>query len=162
MKLKIFTTGGSIDKGYSTLESDFVVGEPRVGEVLREANVDFEFEVESLLKKDSLDFSDSDRELILEKVSGESCRHILITHGSDTMPQTARALAGIKDKTIVLTGSMQPAAFKSSDAHFNIGFAIACLRTLEPGVYLVMNGGIFDPDHVVKNREKDTYEHNDR
>ena len=162
LKVKIFTSGGSIDKGYSTRESAFVVQEPQVGDVLSDANVDIEFEIESLSKKDSLDLTDEDRELILEKVNGESCRHILITHGTDTMPQTAKLLGDIQDKVIVLTGSMQPASFKKTDAHFNIGFAIACLQTLPPGIYLVMNGRIFDPDNVVKNMDMNIYKRSNR
>ena len=161
MKVKIFTSGGSIDKGYSTRESAFLIQDPQVGDVLSDANVDIEFEIESLSKKDSLDLSDEDRKLIFEKVKGESCRHILITHGTDTMPQTAKLLTGIRDKVIVLTGSMQPASFKKTDAHFNIGFAIACLQTLPPGVYLAMNGRIFDPGKVIKNMDKDIYERTD-
>lgn len=122
MQIKIFTTGGSLDKGYSTRESAFVVQDPKVGTVLREAKVQFEFEVEPLFKKDSLEITDADRELICEKVREDPSSHIIITHGTDTMALTGRWLSSISGKTIVLTGAMQPAAFKDSDAPFNIGW----------------------------------------
>lgn len=159
MRIKVFTTGGSIDKGYSTRESAFVVGEPRVGDVLRDANVDLQFEIESITKKDSLELTDEDRVLIVDRVRHDPSRHILITHGTDTMPLTARALSAIRDKVIVLTGAMQPAAFRTTDAHFNVGFAIAALQTLPPGVYIAMNGRIFDPDNVEKDLDKDRFQH---
>ena len=158
MQIKIFTTGGSLDKGYSTKESAFVVQDPKVGAVLREAGVQFEFEVEPLLRKDSLEITDADREMICEKVREDPSSHIIITHGTDTMALTGQRLSSITGKTIVLTGAMQPAAFKDSDAPFNIGFALGCLRTLPPGVYLAMNGRIFDPHSVEKNLEMDCFE----
>jgi len=156
--IKIFTTGGSLDKRYSTRESNFLVMEPQVADVLTGARVNFEYEIEPLLRKDSLEISDEDRELIVQRVRGEECRHILITHGTDTMAKTGRRLTGIPGKTIVLTGAMQPAAFKDSDAPFNIGFALAALQTLPEGVFLAMNGQIFDPRQVAKNMEEDRFE----
>lgn len=158
MRIKIFTTGGSLDKGYSTRESAFLVGEPQVDTVLREANVWLDYEVESLLRKDSLEMTDEDREIIREKVERDSASHILVTHGTDTMALTGRRLKGIRDKTVVLTGAMQPAAFKHSDAHFNVGFALAALQLLPPGVYLAMNGAIFDPETARKTQESDRFE----
>ena len=158
MRIKIFTTGGSIDKGYSTRESAFVVLDPQVGDLLRDANVDLQFDIESVVKKDSLELTDEDRDLILERVRRDPCRHILITHGTDTMPLTARALSTVEDKVIVLTGAMQPATFRTTDAPFNVGFAIAALHTLPPDVYIAMNGRIFDPADVVKNSDLDRFE----
>lgn len=158
MWVKIFTTGGSLDKGYSTKESAFVVGEPEIGSALREAGVTFDYEVESLLKKDSLELTDEDRELIFRKVEEEPADHILITHGTDTMAQTGQRLSDIHGKTIVLTGAMQPASFKHTDAHFNIGFALAALQTLPAGVYIAMNGAILDPYRARKNMEADQFE----
>ena len=122
MHIKIFTTGGSLDKGYSTRESAFVVQDTRVGELLQEANPGFTYEIESLLKKDSLEITENDRELVARRVEEEGCSRILITHGTDTMAMTGRRLSSIPGKTIVLTGAMQPATFKSSDAQFNLGF----------------------------------------
>ncbi len=158
MRIKIFTTGGSLDKGYSTRESAFVVQEPRIEEILAEGNVTFEYEIESLFRKDSLEIGESDREVIVEAVKGEPCERILITHGTDTMPETGRRLSSIPGKTIVLTGAMQPASFKHTDAHFNIGFALAVLQQLPHGVYIAMNGRVFDPHTVRKNMELDRFE----
>jgi L-asparaginase len=158
MRIKIYTTGGSLDKGYSTKESAFVVLEPQAGSLLLDANVNFEFEVESLLMKDSLEITEEDREMILERVSGDSCPRILITHGTDTMALTGQRLTGVQGKTIVLTGAMQPGAFKHSDGPFNLGFALGCLQTLPFGVYLAMNGRVFDPHRVTKNMELDRFE----
>jgi L-asparaginase len=158
MRIKIFTTGGSLDKGYSTKESSFLVQGPQIEEVLKDANVTFQYEVESLFRKDSLEITDADREVIAQRVLEEPCAHILITHGTDTMAETARRLSGVLGKTIVLTGAMQPASFKRTDAQFNIGFALASLRTLPGGVYIAMNGAIFDPDRVQKNTDLDRFE----
>lgn len=158
MTVKIFTTGGSLDKGYSTQDSAFVVQGPQIRAILEEANVTFDYEVESLFQKDSLEISDPDRQRILEKVRADPASHILITHGTDTMAETGRLLSSVRGKTIVLTGAMQPATFKQTDAHFNIGFALAALRTLPEGVYLAMNGALFDPHNVRKNMELDRFE----
>ena len=151
MKLVIFTTGGTIDKVYFDARSEFEVGEPQIGHILREAMVSFEFEVRSLMQKDSLDMTEADRELIRQKVVGDRFLRIVITHGTDTMVQTARGLVGIPGKTIVLTGSMQPARFRVTDAEFNLGTAVSAVQALPPGVYVVMNGRIFDPQRCRKN-----------
>lgn len=158
MKLKFLTTGGTIDKVYFDAKSEFQVGSPQVLEVIKEANVTFEFEIESILQKDSLDMTEADRQLVRRRVEADSCDRIVVTHGTDTMVETARALAGIPGKTIVLTGSMQPARFRSTDAVFNIGTAIGAVQSLPPGVYLAMNGRIFDPLRTRKNREKNCFE----
>lgn len=158
MRIKIFTTGGSIDKTYSTQVSNFVVGAPQVGQILRESNVTFDYEVESLCQKDSLEMTADDREMVAEKVREAAERYILITHGTDTMVETGRVLSGIPGKVIVLTGAMQPAGFKRSDAAFNVGFAVAALQTLPEGVYLAMHGRIFDPRRARKNVAMDRFE----
>ena len=158
MKIKIFTTGGTIDKVYFDAKNNFQVGDPEIGSLLKEAKVTFDFEIVSLLQKDSLDFTDEDRELVHQSVLQESCERILITHGTDTMVQTAMNLLDIEGKTIVLTGSMQPARLQISDAEFNIGSAIAAVQLLEEGVYIVMNGGIFDPQNCIKNLEIQSFE----
>ncbi len=158
MKVKFLTTGGTIDKVYFDAKSEFQVGSPQVLEVIKEANVTFEFEIESILQKDSLDMNDADRQLIRQRVEAEPCTRIVVTHGTDTMVETGRALLGIAGKTVVLTGSMQPARFRSTDAVFNIGTAIGAVQCLRAGVYLAMNGRIFDPQHTRKNRERNCFE----
>jgi L-asparaginase len=156
--IHIFTTGGSIDKTYSTDVSDFVVGEPQAGLILREANVNLCFTVTKLTCKDSLALTDDDRARIVEAVRQSAAAHIVITHGTDTMPQTAQALAAVKDKTIVITGAMQPAAFKTSDAAFNLGTAIAAVQLLPPGVYIAMSGLILPAHQARKNHTTRQYE----
>ena len=151
MRIKIYTTGGSIDKSYSTQDSAFVVADPQIEAILREANTGFEYEVESILKKDSLEITDDDRRAILDRVKTDPHRHIIITHGTDTMIATAQVLSQIRDKVIVLTGAMQPAAF-------NVGCAALAVQTLAEGVYVVMNGRIFDPHGARKNLELDRFE----
>jgi L-asparaginase len=158
MKIRILTTGGTIDKIYFDAKSEFQVGEPQIGELLREAIVSFDFTVESILKKDSLDMTDDDRGLIRRHVRDDDCDRILITHGTDTMVVTANALLGIEGKTVVLTGSMQPARLRVSDAIFNIGFAIAAVQLLDAGVYIAMNGRVFDPRTARKNIERHRFE----
>jgi len=158
MRIKFFTTGGTIDKVYFDAKSEFEVGPPQVLEVVKDANVTFDYDIESILRKDSLDLTDADRQLIRRQVEEESSAHIVITHGTDTMVQTAQALIGIAAKTIVLTGSMQPARFRVTDAVFNIGAAIGAVQSLPPGVYIVMNGKVFDPRRTRKNLEKNCFE----
>jgi len=158
VRIKIFTTGGSIDKTYSTKESAFVVGEPEIERILQEANVNVDYEVESILKKDSLEITDDERRMIFEKVKSDPHRHIVITHGTDTMSMTAKMLGEIPDKVIVLTGAMQPAAFKRTDAAFNVGCAMLAVQILPEGVYIAMNGRVFDPHKVKKNLELDRFE----
>lgn len=149
--LQIFSCGGTIDKVYFDAKSTYEIGEPQIVTVLREANVSFEYEVHSILRKDSLDMNDEDRALVRARVEGSPGSRIVITHGTDTMAQTGRALADIPGKTIVLTGAMEPARFRVTDAIFNIGSAVAAAQTMPPGVYIAMNGRIFDARRVRKN-----------
>ena len=158
MQVKIYATGGTIDKIYFDDLSDFRVGEPQVGEVLKGANVGFEYEVHSILRKDSLELTDADRRLITGTVRSDPCRHIIITHGTDTMIATAGMLKDIPDKVMVLTGAMQPARFKVTDAIFNIGCAVMAVQLMPPGVYIAMNGRIFDPRHARKNPKLNRFE----
>ena len=157
-QVKIFCTGGTIDKVYFDALSEYQIGDPVVNSILKEALAKFSFEVTSILKKDSLEITDDDRETIFKHVAAESCKHILITHGTDTMINTAQRLVEISDKTIVLTGAMQPARFRNTDAVFNIGYAVAAAQHLPHGVYLAMNGQIFTPDAVQKNRAAAQFE----
>ena len=152
MFVQIFSTGGTIDKVYFDALSEFQIGEPMAGELLKDARVGFDYAIESLVKKDSLELDDADRELIHARVASCPAEHILITHGTDTMTVTAAALADIDNKVIVLTGAMQPARFRDSDALFNLGLAIGALNTCQPGVYIAMSGRVFAADGVRKNR----------
>lgn len=158
MDLKIFCTGGTFDKVYYDALSDYQIGDPQIKWILEQANVDFKYSIESILKKDSLEITDEDRAAIVAKVRDESCPRILITHGTDTMAETARALQSIANKTIVLVGAMQPARFRDSDAIFNVGFAAAAASLSAPGVYVAMNGKLFAADQVQKNRAAGLFE----
>ena len=158
MRIKVFTCGGTIDKVYFDAKSEFQVGEPQIVTVLRESNVTFDYDVQSILQKDSLDMTDEDRDLVRRTIEAASEKRILITHGTDTMIETAKALQGLPGKTIVLTGSLEPAKFRVTDAIFNIGCAVAAVQTLPEGVYITMNGRIFHPDKVKKNIGKSRFE----
>lgn len=158
MKLKIYTTGGTIDKVYFDNLSDYEVGEPQIVEILKEANAALEYEIEEIARKDSLDLTEEDRDLLRLKIEADSHRLILITHGTDTMVQTARHLLHITNKVIVFTGSLAPARFRKSDAAFNIGCAIGALQSLTPGIYIAMSGRIFPADRVRKNRKAGFFE----
>jgi L-asparaginase len=158
MKIQIFTVGGTIDKVYFDKKSRYEVGEPQIGEILEDANVIFRYTVEPILRKDSLDLTDHDRQLIYDRIASDKNQYILVTHGTDTMIQTAKKLQTIPDKVIVLTGAIEPARSKSSDAPFNVGSAIAAVQLLPPGVYLAVNGRIFDPDKATKNMKLNRFE----
>lgn len=158
MKIKIFSVGGTIDKVYFDSLSEYQVGSPTIRDILGGLPIAFEYEIESLLRKDSLDMDEADRQKVRSAVAQETCDRILITHGTDTMVETGKALVGIPHKVIVLTGAMEPAIFKSSDAVFNIGVAIGALNALPEGVYLAMNGRIFNPLHCRKNRVRHMFE----
>jgi len=158
MHIKIFATGGTIDKVYFDAMSTYQVGPPNIAAVFEELKLGFTYTIESLMKKDSLELSDADRAIIYEAVKGAPDDKILITHGTDTMVATARRLADIQAKTIVLTGALKPALFKTTDAVFNIGCAVSAVQTLTPGVYIVMNGCVFRHDQVRKNIEEGIFE----
>lgn len=161
IEIQIFTVGGTIDKVYFDVASEFYVGAPQIGIVLRTANVAPVHHVESLMRKDSLDMTEEDRCLIVERVRGCGMRRILITHGTDTMPLTALALDRVakeQGKTVVLIGSMAPARFHETDAIFNIGFAFAAVQMAAPGAWIAMNGKVFAPDRVRKNRDESRFE----
>jgi len=158
MKIKILATGGTFDKIYYDANSDFHIGEPMATTILEEANATFEYEVESILKKDSLELNDEDRETIRQKVLDDSCQQIVITHGTDTMIKTALCLLDIEGKTIVITGAMQPARMRYTDSTYNLGVATTAVQFLSPGVYVAMHGQIFDPRSTNKNVEQSRFE----
>jgi L-asparaginase len=149
--IKIFTTGGTIDKTYFDQKDIYQVGEPQVAGILERANVVVDFEVISLMNKDSLELDDVDRQILRDAIISEQSRYIIVTHGTDTMIETASFLQNIPNKTIVLTGSMYPAQYRDSDAIFNLGCTLIAAQILESGVYIAMNGRIFDPLNSVKN-----------
>ncbi|UCH15751.1 MAG: asparaginase [Bacteroidales bacterium] len=157
MKIKIISAGGTIDKVYFDRISEYKVGKPQIIEMLKEANFDLDLDFKSILKKDSLDFTDKDRLLIKKTVEKDNCRHIVITHGTDTMIETASILKDIPGKVIVLTGSMQPANFKFSDAPYNIACALMAVQLLKPGAYIVMNGKVFNPVKIQKDRKSNKF-----
>ena len=157
-RLKIYAVGGTIDKVYFDRPGQYQIGDPEIGQIMKEGNVGFSHEIVSICHKDSLEMTNEDRKAIHDEILKDDQTHILITHGTDTMIETAQVLQAIPGKTIVLTGSMQPAKFKGSDATFNVGYAVAAVQILSPGVYIAMNGQLFDPDHARKNIEQSCFE----
>ena len=153
----VVTTGGTIDKVYFDARSEFEVGASVVGELLKEAHVHCAYRLVEVMRKDSLDITGDDRALIVSTVAQCPERRIVVTHGTDTMADTAAALAHLDGKTIVLTGALSPARFAKSDATFNVGMAFATVQTMEPGVYLVMNGQVFHAGAVRKDTEKNRF-----
>lgn len=156
--IQIFTTGGTIDKVYFDANSEFEIGDTLLPELLSESNIHDGYAINGLLRKDSLEMTESDREAIREAVSASTVAQVLITHGTDTMAETARALSAVSNKTIVLMGAMQPARMRRSDAVFNLGFAWAAVQLLPAGVYIAMNGEVFEADAVRKNLKAQRFE----
>ena len=153
MKIRLFITGGTIDKVYNQSNGELEFDQTHFPEILSRARVEVDLLIEELLLIDSLDMVDADRELILENCAKCDERFILITHGTDTMCETARLLGESSiDKTIVLFGSMVPYAVSDSDAFFNFGCALASLQLLETGVYIAMNGRVLTWNDVEKNK----------
>jgi len=157
-ELLIVTTGGTIDKVYFDDKSDYQVGEPQIGRILQELGVAFRFNVIPILRKDSLHIDAADRELLRATIAAQPMRRVLVTHGTDTMVETAAVLDGIAGKTIVLTGALNPARFRGSDAEFNIGTAVGAVQSLPAGVYIAMNGRVWNPRGVRKNVAANRFE----
>lgn len=158
MDIAIFTTGGTIDKVYFDAKGGYQVGAPMVRELLRYARLSAEPRIAELLRKDSLEMNAADREAIRAAVAASPESHVIVTHGTDTMVETAQALRAVKGKTIVLTGALQPGRFSDSDAAFNLGLAFAAVQLCSAGVYVVANGTVFPGDRVRKNRELNCFE----
>jgi L-asparaginase len=161
MQIEIITTGGTIDKVYFDAKGGYEVGPPMVEQILSRARASVPINVTQLLRKDSLEMTDVDRAAIADAVSRSKCTRIIVTHGTDTMIATALALGKESDKTVVLTGALEPGRFTDSDAPFNLGMAVAAVQTLAPGVYIVANGQIFNPQRVHKNLEMNRFEATD-
>ncbi len=151
--IEIFTTGGTIDKVYFDALSEFQIGPTTLPDILAENNVHAPHRVTQLMRKDSLELTEEDRAAIHAAVAESDAERILITHGTDTMVETGKALKDVEGKTVVLTGALQPARIRNSDAHFNVGFAFAAVQALSAGIYVAMNGQIFDPSTTRKDRE---------
>lgn len=160
MRIHIITTGGTIDKVYFDARSAFAVGDPQISEIFNTASVTFEWTLETVLRKDSLDMTDEDRLLIYNAIRASDAERIIVTHGTDTMALTAQLVEnqGTGDKTVVFVGSLSPARLKGSDAEFNIGFAAAAVQILTPGTYVAMNGRVFSAAAVTKNLESNRFE----
>jgi len=153
----LLTTGGTIDKQYFDALSQYQITDTTVTKLLAIARVTHPHQVEEVLRKDSLELTDDDRTQIVEHVRRARFSRIVITHGTDTMTRTARALSDIADKTIVLTGALAPARFSESDAAFNVGMAFATAQTALPGVYIAINGSVFTAGQVKKDRERGSF-----
>jgi L-asparaginase len=159
MRIRVFITGGTFDKTYDEIEGHLHFKDTHIREMLRLGRCRVPVEVRTLMMIDSLEMTDADRQLILESCRSAAEERIVITHGTDTMTDTARVLGEARlAKTIVLTGAMVPYAFGSSDGLFNLGSAISFVQALAPGVYVAMNGRCFAWDDVVKNRELGIFE----
>jgi L-asparaginase len=159
MAIRVFITGGTFDKAYDEISGRLSFGDTHIHEMLRLGRCHLDLVVRTLMMVDSLELSDADRRLILENCRSAGEEQIVITHGTDTMADTARVLGEARlAKTIVLTGAMVPYAFGSSDGLFNLGSALSFVQALPHGVYLAMNGRWFAWDNVVKNRQLGIFE----
>jgi len=159
MPIKIFATGGTFDKEYNELTGELMFQKTHVPQMLGYGRSLLHTQVETLMMVDSLDMTEEQRTFLAEKCRNANESHILITHGTDSMPETAKVLAEqVKDKTIVLTGAMIPYKFVSSDGLFNLGSALAFVQSLPHGVYIAMNGQYFTWDNVQKNKALGLFE----
>jgi L-asparaginase len=153
----VVTTGGTIDKVYFDARSEFEVGRSLVGDLLAQAHVHAAYEIVEVMRKDSLDMTAADRALIRNAIAQRPHRRVVVTHGTDTLVETAAVLTALRDRTIVLTGALSPARFANTDAAFNVGMAFAAVQTLPAGVYLAMNGQVFAAGAVRKDRDANRF-----
>jgi L-asparaginase len=159
MAIRIFITGGTFDKEYNELNGQLFFKDTHLSDLLEMGRNGVEVEIRTLMMIDSLEMTDEDRQLIVHQCNSCEEDRIVITHGTDTMAETAQVLLReVKNKTIVLTGAMIPIKFGSSDGLFNLGGAIAFVQTLPAGVYVAMNGRYFNADNVRKNRQTGIFE----
>lgn len=159
MKILIFVTGGTFDKEYNEISGELFFRDTHLFEMLTLGRSLVNTTIETLMMIDSLEMTESHREIIVKQCLKSVEGRIVITHGTDTMVETARALAqSVKDKTIILTGAMIPYKFGSSDGMFNLGSALAYVQVLPPGIYISMNGKFFNWDDVRKNKITGTFE----
>lgn len=154
MKIKIFVTGGTFDKEYDEVGSVLFFKDTHLPEMLRLGRCGLQIDIRTLMMVDSLEMTDDDRKTIALNCKNAKEKKIVITHGTDTMIETAHVIAdAVRDKTVVLTGAMVPYKFGSSDGLFNLGSALSFVQILPPGIYIAMNGEYFTPGNVRKNRE---------
>ncbi len=159
MKINVVTTGGTIDKIYFDAKSDYQIGEPVIDDLLKRMGVVFDHQVHAVMRKDSLELTDEDRQIIADVVASVDTQYVLVTHGTDTMVDTGLVLQKqVPGKQIVLTGALQPAAFRETDAVFNIGCALGALQSVQAGVYIAMNGRVFHVNEVRKNVAANRFE----
>ena len=158
-KIKIFITGGTFDKEYNELTGELYFKSSHMYELLELGRCRLDVDIETLMMVDSIEMSKTERNYIIQKCIEEPINQIIITHGTDTMVKTARILSdAVSDKTIVFTGAMIPVRFGSSDGLFNMGSALSFVQTLSPGVYIAMNGQIFNQENVRKNKKLGIFE----
>ena len=159
MNIRILITGGTFDKKYNEIDGDLYFDNTHVREMLDKGRCKVTIECRTLMMIDSLDMTTDDRYVIAENVAKAPEDHIVITHGTDSMVDTAKVIAQqVQDKVVVLTGAMRPFAFGSSDGMFNLGSAIAFVQILHPGVYIAMNGRYFQYNNVQKNNQSGIFE----
>lgn len=159
MAIRIFVTGGTFDKEYNELNGQLYFKDTHIHDLLKLGRSKLDVSIRTLMMVDSLELTDTDRQIIADSCKRCDEQQIVITHGTDTMTETAKLLASeIKDKTIVLTGAMIPIKFGSSDGLFNLGSALAFAQTLQPGVYIAMNGRWFAWDNCKKNKQTGVFE----
>lgn len=158
--IKIITTGGTIDKTYQPLTGKLTFTSSYIPEIIHNANLTTSVNITSIMQKDSLEMTSSDRDTMLETTQNTTQNKIIITHGTDTMVESAKFLSHITNKVVIFTGAMIPYSIQKSDAIFNIGFALSCVQLLQNGVYIAMNGKVFDYDKVVKNLSLGVFETN--
>ena len=158
MFIRFITTGGTIDKVYFDALSQFEVGDSPINAILADGLVSFDYDVVPMFRKDSLELTDEDRQQLKDFIVEDDAELYVISHGTDTMVDTADVLSAIQGKTIVLTGSLSPARFKTTDAIFNVGMAVAAVQAATPGVYVAMSGQVFSAGKVKKNRDENRFE----
>lgn len=159
MAIRIFITGGTFDKEYNELTGELYFKDTHLSDLLEMGRSKAPVEIRTLMMVDSLEMTDEDRDIIVHQCNNCDEKQIVITHGTDTMSETAKVLAKkIKDKTVILTGAMIPIKFGSSDGLFNLGSALAFAQTLPAGIYVAMNGRYFNWDNVRKNKQTGMFE----
>jgi len=157
--IKIFATGGTFDKEYNEINGELFFKKTHLSELLELGRSQLDVQIETLMMVDSLDMTLESKKLIVQKCKEEKTTRIIITHGTDTMVETAKLLAkSIKNKTIILTGAMIPIKFGSSDGLFNLGSALSFIQVIDPGIYITMNGRYFKWDNVRKNKKLGIFE----